>query len=106
MARAAPATAGLAIAADARFSVDFFVLGTQRSGHAIAVEQWKEGEHAEVSNWYSYATSHIVEYQRVNPFLGGQGTQHGKAGGGREITLEIEYARAHLKKRRCHNWRL
>ena len=51
MARAAPATAGLAIAPDAQVSVDFFVLGTQTSkwsGHAIAVEDWK-GEHAEGS---------------------------------------------------------
>ena len=37
IARAAPATAGLAIAADAQFPVDFFLLGTQTS----------KGEHAE-----------------------------------------------------------
>src|SRR5262249_52907981 len=36
MARAAPATAGLAIAADAQFPVDFFVLGTQSGAATLS----------------------------------------------------------------------
>ena len=79
MARAAPATAGLAIAADAQFPVDFFVLGTQTSkwsGHAIAVEHWK-GEHAEGC---SYTTPHIVEYQMVNQFFGGKARNTARLG--------------------------
>jgi hypothetical protein len=42
MARAAPATAGLAIAADAQFPVIFSSSGRSKwSGHAIAVEHWR-----------------------------------------------------------------
>src|SRR5262245_49602625 len=50
----------------------------------------------------SSATSHILEYQRVNPFLGG-GVRYRKAGEGGKCPLKD--ARV-LKKRRCHNWRL
>src|SRR5262245_42835416 len=89
---------GLAIAADAQFPVDFFVLETQTSkwsGHAIAVEHWK-GEHAEgPGRLVRYSTTpHIAEYQRVSPFLGARHATP-QAWGGREITGRT---RAHLKK--------
>ena len=82
MARAAPATAGLAIAADAQFPVDFFPPRGRKRPRAST----PKGSRKTVVGC-SYTTPHIVDYQRVSPFWG-QGTPHGKAGEGQEITLE------------------